>query len=131
MEEKHSIGDYLSHIGASLPSEGHGWRPIKCPFHGDKHASAGVNFEKGRFKCHGCGVSGDVYDLIMEKEGGTYLEAVKFAESISLTGNRSISSRHKSSSAIPSDERTLGRRGSSVSSRSSGSSTSRTRRLSG
>ncbi len=92
--DKHSIAAYLEHIGASLPAVGSGWRKIRCPFHPDKHASAGVNFDEERFKCHGCGVGGDVYDLIMQREGGNYREAVKFAETISPTGNQS---KHKSS----------------------------------
>jgi hypothetical protein len=71
--QKHSIAEYLSYLGAALPQQGHGWRKIKCPFHQDSHASAGINFDEQRFKCHGCGVSGDVYDLIMEREGGTYI----------------------------------------------------------
>ena len=91
--QKHSIAEYLAYLGAALPQQGHGWRKIKCPFHQDSHASAGINFDEQRFKCHGCGVSGDVYDLIMEREGGTYIEAIKFAESISLTGNRDIQSK--------------------------------------
>ncbi len=69
--QKHSIAEYLAYLGAALPQQGHGWRKIKCPFHQDSHASAGINFDEQRFKCHGCGVSGDVYDLIMEREGGT------------------------------------------------------------
>ncbi len=79
---KHSIADYLRYVGAAVPAEGHGWRKIKCPFHADSHASAGINFEENRFKCHACGVGGDVYDLIIYKEGGTYREAIKFAQTI-------------------------------------------------
>jgi len=57
--EKHSIAAYLEHIGAKLPAVGSGWRKIRCPFHPDKTASAGINFDEGRFKCHACGVAGD------------------------------------------------------------------------
>jgi DNA primase len=42
---------------------GAGWRSVRCPFHNDKLASAAVNSEAGRFKCHGCDVSGDIIDL--------------------------------------------------------------------
>ena len=129
--QKHSIAEYLSYLGAALPQQGHGWRKIKCPFHQDSHASAGVNFDEQRFKCHGCGVSGDVYDLIMEREGGTYIEAIKFAESISLTGNRNIQSKHSSGERLPSEPRVIGRRSSAISSGSSRTSTSRSRRLHG
>jgi hypothetical protein len=129
--EKHSIAAYLEYVGAAVPSGGHGWRKIKCPFHPDKHASAGVNFDEGRFKCHGCGVGGDVYDLIMHKEGGNYREAVKFAEAISFTGSDRIRQTHKPSSRLSSNTGSVGRRDKDVSSRSSGQSISRTRRLQG
>jgi DNA primase len=129
--DKHSIADYLHFIGATVPAEGHGWRKIKCPFHEDGHASAGVNFKENRFKCHGCGVSGDTYDLIMHKEGGNYREAVQYAEAISLTGNAAVSKRYTPSKSVSSNTGTIGRRSESVSSGSSGASTSRTRRLRG
>ena len=129
--DKHSIADYLHYIGATVPAEGHGWRKIKCPFHEDKHASAGVNFKENRFKCHGCGVGGDVYDLIMHKEGGNYREAVKFAEAISPTGNTTVSKRYLPSQSVSSNTGTIGRRSQSVSSGSSGTSLARARKLRG
>ncbi len=67
--DKHSIAVYLEYVGATVPAVGYGWRKIKCPFHEDGHASAGINFDEQRFKCHGCGVGGDGYDLIMHREG--------------------------------------------------------------
>jgi hypothetical protein len=129
--DKHSIAAYLEHIGASLPAVGSGWRKMRCPFHPDKHASAGVNFTEERFKCHGCGVGGDVYDLIMQREGGNYREAVKFAETISPTGSDRIRQTHKSSSGLSSNSGSIGRRSKDVSFRSGGQSISRTRRLQG
>lgn len=129
--EKHSIEDYLHYIGAAVPPRGHGWRKIKCPFHDDTHASAGVNFDENRFKCHGCGVGGDIYDLIMQKEGGNYREAVKFAETVSPTGNDRIRSTHKPSSGLSGNSGSVGRRSKEVSFRSSGQSITRTRRLQG
>ena len=129
--DKHSIAAYLEHIGASLPAVGSGWRKMRCPFHPDKHASAGVNFTEERFKCHGCGVGGDVYDLIMHKEGGNYREAVKYAETISPTGSDRIRQTHKSSSGLSSNSGSIGRRSKDVSFRSGGQSISRTRRLQG
>ena len=40
-------------------------KKLRCPFHEDNHPSAGVYEKDGvwRFKCHGCGVSGDVFDI--------------------------------------------------------------------
>jgi DNA primase len=129
--DKHSIAAYLEYVGAAVPARGHGWRKIKCPFHGDKHASAGVNFDEGRFKCHGCGVGGDVYDLIMYREGGNYREAVKFAETISPTGNDRIRSTHTQSRRLSGNTGAVGRRSKEVSFRSSGQSITRSRRLQG
>ena len=128
---KHSIKDYLIYIGAQIPSDGYGWRKIKCPFHNDKHASAGVNYDENRFKCHGCGVGGDVYDLIMYKEGGNYREAIKFAENISPTGNSRVRPTHTSSSRLSGNSGSVGRRSQEISFRSSGQSIARTRRLQG
>ena len=123
--DKHSIAAYLEFVGAAVPSVGYGWRKIKCPFHEDGHASAGINFDEQRFKCHGCGVGGDVYDLIMYKEGGNYSEALKFAETISPTGNTTVRKPHKYSSGVPSNTGSVGRRGSAISSRSSEGRSSR------
>jgi hypothetical protein len=123
--DKHSIAAYLEFVGAAVPSVGYGWRKIKCPFHEDGHASAGINFDEQRFKCHGCGVGGDVYDLIMYKEGGNYSEALKFAETISPTGNTTVRKPHKYSSGVSSNTGSIGRRGSAISSRSSEGRSSR------
>ena len=125
MDAKHSIADYLRYIGATVPPEGSGWRKIKCPFHNDSHASAGINFDENRFKCHGCGVGGDVYDLIIQKEGGTYREAIKFAQTISLAGDSPVRKPDTFSSRLSSNSQSLGRRGSALSSGSSKGRSSR------
>lgn len=117
--DKHSIAVYLEYVGATVPAVGYGWRKIKCPFHEDGHASAGINFDEQRFKCHGCGVGGDVYDLIMYKEGGNYSEALKFAEAISPTSDTAVRKPYKSGSRLPNNTGSIGRRGSTVSSGSS------------
>jgi len=116
---KHSIKDYLIYIGAQIPSDGYGWRKIKCTIHNDKHASAGVNYDENRFKCHGCGVGGDIYDLIMYKEGGNYHEALKFAETISTSSNGAVRKAHSSSRPVSRNSESIGRRSQSLSFRSS------------
>ncbi len=126
MDAKHSIADYLKYIGATVPPEGSGWRKIKCPFHEDSHASAGINFDENRFKCHGCGVGGDVYDLIIQKQGGTYREAIKFAQTISLAGDSPIRKPDTFSSRLSSNPQSLGRRGATLSSRSGKGRSART-----
>ena len=127
--DKHDIGAYLQHIGATLPGVGHGWRKMRCPFHGDKHASAAVNYDENRFKCFGCDVSGDIYDLIMQREGGNYREAVQFAENISPTGNGGIRKAHSYGSGLSSNTASIGRRSTQVSSRDSEGRSSRAREL--
>ena len=109
--DKHSIAAYLEHIGATLPAVGHGWRKMKCPFHGDRHASAAINYEKNRFKCFGCEAQGDVYDLIRYRQGGSYSEALKFAENISLPGNGGIRKASTSRRTVSFKPSSLGRRG--------------------
>lgn len=88
---------------------------MRCPFHDDSNASAAVNFDANRFKCHGCGVSGDTYDLIMIEKGGTLGEAVEFAQTISTTGDTAVRFASRSGGGISRNTRPVGRRGSHVS----------------
>ena len=94
---------------------GGGWRKMKCPFHNDSHASAAVNYDKNAFICHGCGVKGDVYSLIMYKEGGDYREALKFAASVLTTGNTEIREQDRTRKGLSIKPSSLGRRGKHVS----------------
>jgi DNA primase len=47
-----------------------------CPFHAEKSPSFTVDSEKGLYHCFGCGVGGDVFTLVMEKENLSFPEAV-------------------------------------------------------
>lgn len=49
-----------------------------CPFHSEKDPSFTVDEEKQLFHCFGCGVGGDVFSLVMEKESLSFPEALKF-----------------------------------------------------
>jgi len=47
---------------------------VRCPFHDDRHPSASIYEGKDgiwRFRCHGCGVSGDAYDIRSKVTGKT------------------------------------------------------------
>ena len=88
---------------------------MRCPFHDDSNASAAVNFDANRFKCHGCGVSGDTYDLIQHEKGGTLSEAIEFAQTISTSGNTTVRFTGKPSVRVSVDKTALGRRGATVS----------------
>lgn len=124
-KEKPSIEEYLVYLGATPPAHGGGWRKMKCPFHEDSHASAAVNYDHNAFICHGCGVKGDTYSLIMFKEGGDYREAVQFAASVLATGNTEIRQQDRSRNRVSIKPSSLGRRGASISSGSSRRSRSR------
>jgi len=49
-----------------------------CPFHAEKTPSFTVDPDKQLYHCFGCGVGGDVFTLIMEKENLSFPEALKF-----------------------------------------------------
>jgi len=49
-----------------------------CPFHAEKTPSFTVDSEKGLFHCFGCGIGGDVFSLVMEKENLSFPEALKY-----------------------------------------------------
>ncbi len=49
-----------------------------CPFHSEKTPSFTVDADKQLYHCFGCGVGGDVFSLVMEKENLTFPEALKF-----------------------------------------------------
>jgi DNA primase len=48
-----------------------------CPFHTEKTPSFTVDEEKQLYHCFGCGVGGDVFSLLMERENLTFPEALK------------------------------------------------------
>ena len=114
--EKPSVEDYLHYIGGEVPARGSGWRKMKCCFHIDTHASAAINFDKNAFVYHGCGVKGDTYSLIMQREGMNFSEAKQFAEKFSTSGNTEVRSGDRTRSRVSVKPSTLGRRGKHLSS---------------
>jgi len=48
-----------------------------CPFHGEKTPSFNVRDETGRYKCFGCGASGDVFTFIQEVERLDFVGAIE------------------------------------------------------
>jgi hypothetical protein len=113
--EKPSIEEYLHYLNADTPAIGSGWRKMRCCFHSDSHASAAVNYDKNVFVCHGCGVKGDVYALIMQKEGVNFREAKQFAEKVLTAGNTEVHSSNRKRERLSVKPSSLGRRGKGLS----------------
>lgn len=75
LKEDITIDEVVVYLGGQIPHQGGSWAswiPVKCPFHQDADASASLNRQIGRFKCHACdspradGKAGDILDLAME-----------------------------------------------------------------
>src|SRR5919112_5762126 len=49
-----------------------------CPFHHEKSPSFSVAPNKGIYKCFGCGKAGNSVQFIMDIEGTSYVEALKY-----------------------------------------------------
>jgi DNA primase len=48
-----------------------------CPFHGEKTASFVVTPGRETWHCFGCGLGGDVFSFVMQRDGATFPEALK------------------------------------------------------
>lgn len=74
-------------IGERFNGQGY----IKCPFHNEKTPSLSVKFypdvNKQRFKCFGCGMSGDSIDFIMKLKDMRYKQAREY---LGLTVEKSV-----------------------------------------
>ncbi len=60
----------------TLKRRGRKWVGL-CPFHTEKTPSFTVDEEKQLYHCFGCGVGGDIFSLLMERENLTFPEALK------------------------------------------------------
>ncbi len=61
----------------SLKKRGRKWVGL-CPFHTEKTPSFTVDEDKQLYHCFGCGVGGDVFSLVMEKENLNFPEALRY-----------------------------------------------------
>ncbi len=66
------IGDYVK-----LNKRGSSYVGL-CPFHKEKTPSFNVNSENQFYHCFGCGASGNVISFVMEHEGYSFVDAIKF-----------------------------------------------------
>ena len=87
------IGEYVD-----LKRAGSSFKGL-CPFHNEKTPSFTVD-EKKLFHCFGCGAGGDVVSFIMQKEGLSYPESLKYLAdkagiSIDYTENPGVNKKNK------------------------------------
>jgi DNA primase len=69
------LADAITAEGVELKTQGN--KKIgRCPFHNEKTPSFFV-FADNRFKCFGCGESGDVIDFIQKLHGCSFKDALK------------------------------------------------------
>lgn len=103
--EKHSIIPVLEHYGATNVVDTLGWKKIRCPFHGDSHASATYNTDINAFKCFACDMAGDTYAIIMKKEGVDFRGAYTIAERLSGGISNGVQPFGKSRSGVSGTKR--------------------------
>jgi DNA primase len=60
----------------NLQRSGTNWRGL-CPFHSEKSPSFFVSEQLQRYRCFGCGKSGDVFTFLQEYEGTTFAETLQ------------------------------------------------------
>jgi len=75
IRDRCSILDVVSPYVA-LKRSGKNYKGL-CPFHTEKTPSFMVNPDTQRWKCFGCGASGDVFTFVMQMEQLTFAEAVE------------------------------------------------------
>lgn len=70
--------DLVSFISQSVPlkKSGRNYKGL-CPFHGEKTPSFMVSPELQIFKCFGCGLGGDLFTFLMQREGLEFREALE------------------------------------------------------
>ena len=84
-----SIADVVQQYVA-MKRVGRNWVGL-CPFHGERTPSFNVREETGRYRCWGCGASGDIFTFIQE------IEHVDFVTSVEqLAGKAGIELRYTS-----------------------------------
>jgi DNA primase len=102
---KHDIVKVLEHYGFEIPHARRGWFTLRCAFHGDKVKSARLNIDNGGFRCFGCDMAGDVYSLIMKKEGVAFNEAKQIAERITGESNGELRKKPSRDSSVSGEQR--------------------------
>ena len=88
------VGDFVSLKNRGINMIG------LCPFHNEKTPSFTVSPQKNIYKCFGCGQAGNPINFVMEHEGMSYPEALKYLAGkygieVEETGNRDENLKEK------------------------------------
>ena len=71
-----------------------------CPLHSESRGSFNVYYETQSWYCYGCRKVGDVLTLIMLKEGGSFIEALRFL-AVRANAIKSLIRRWSKKAGIP------------------------------
>ena len=88
-----SIIDVINHYGGEV-KEGRG-ASVRCVMHDDSRKSAVMNTYDNLYYCHTCGKGGSAVDVIMDKEGLGFKDALERAIEISKGSGVSLRSGNK------------------------------------
>ena len=102
---KHDIVKVLEHYGFVIATNRGGWQSVRCAFHNDHVKSARLNIDIGGFRCFACDMAGDVYSIIMKKEGVNYGKAVQIAEGITGESNGELRRKPNRGASISDESR--------------------------
>ena len=75
LRQRVSIVDVVQ-ASVALRRVGRNWVGL-CPFHAEKSGSFNVREETGRYRCFGCGASGDVFKFVQDMEHVDFVGAVE------------------------------------------------------
>jgi DNA primase len=68
---------------------------VRCCIHDDTRRSAVIDTYENLYFCHTCGKGGTAVDIIMEKEGLGYKDAVSRADEIIAGNGGAVQSEHR------------------------------------
>jgi hypothetical protein len=88
--QRPDLADVLDFYEVRFCEDRGGDQAIRCPVHDDAHASASVCLDKQVWHCHACADGGDVYSLIMAKEGMSYKAAYERGKSLTGTSGHPV-----------------------------------------
>ena len=75
VKSKLSVVDVVSQT-VQLKKSGTTYKGL-CPFHGEKTASFNVTPARESWKCFGCGLGGDIFSFVMQRDSVSFPEALK------------------------------------------------------